>query len=109
VTDVYIKPDLFGSIMANGLPAKQAAELAATQRPVAAASLAEPSTAPAWKAIPSYDVIGTQDHAIPVAAQEYMAKRAHAKVTKVKAPHLSMIAKPAAVTAVIESAARKSS
>ena len=81
VTDVYIKPNLFGSIMANGLPAKQVAVLAATQRPVAAAALAEPSTAPAWKTIPSYDVIGTQDHAIPVAAQEFMAKRAHAKVT----------------------------
>jgi pimeloyl-ACP methyl ester carboxylesterase len=53
-------------------------------------------------------VIGTQDHAIPVAAQEFMAKRAHAKVTKINAPHLSMIANPAKVAAVIESAARES-
>ena len=109
VVDAYIKPNLFGTIMANGLPAKQAAELAATQRPIAAAALAEPSTTPAWDTIPSWDVIGTRDHAIPVAAQEFMAKRAHAKVTKINAPHLSMIANPTKVTAVIESAARKSS
>ena len=109
VVDAYIKPSLFGAIMANGLPAKQAAELAATQRPIAAAALAEPSTAPAWVTIPSWDVIGTQDHAVPVAAQEFMAKRAHAKVTKINAPHLSMIAVPAKVAAVIESAARNSS
>lgn len=108
VLDAYIKPSLFGTIMTNGLPAKQAAELAATQRPIAAAALAEPSTSPAWDTIPSWDVIGTRDHAIPVAAQEFMAKRAHAKVTKINAPHLSMIANPTKVTAVIESVARNS-
>lgn len=54
-------------------------------------------------------MIGTQDHVVPVAAQEFMAKRALAKVTTIKAPHLSMLAKPAAVTTVIEAAARQSS
>src|ERR1700733_5972128 len=43
VTDVYIKPSLFRSIFANDLPASQAAELAATQRPIAASALTEPS------------------------------------------------------------------
>jgi pimeloyl-ACP methyl ester carboxylesterase len=108
VLDAYIKPGVFGTIMANGLPAKQAAELAATQRPIAAAALGEPSTAPAWNTIPSWVVIGTRDLAIPVAAQESMARRAHARVTKIDAPHLSMLADPAKVAAVIESAARKS-
>jgi pimeloyl-ACP methyl ester carboxylesterase len=108
VTDVYIKPSDFGPILANGLPARRVAELAATQRPLAAAALTEPSTAPAWKTIPSWDVIGTLDHAIPVAAQRFMAKRAHARITEIKAPHLSMIAKPGAITKVIENAARHS-
>ena len=73
VTDVYIKPSLFRSILANDLPASQAAELAATQRPIAATALAEVSGAPAWASIPSWAVIGTADHAIPPAAQEFMA------------------------------------
>ena len=41
VTDVYVKPSQFRSILANDLPASQAAELAATQRPIAATALTE--------------------------------------------------------------------
>jgi pimeloyl-ACP methyl ester carboxylesterase len=109
VTDVYIKPALFRGILANDLPASQAAELAATQRPIAASALAEVSGPPAWATIPSWDVIGTADHAIPPAAQEFMAARAHATVTKVDASHLSMISHPDTVANVIEAAARHTS
>ncbi len=109
VTDVYIKPSLFRSILANDLPASQAAELAATQRPIAASALTEVSGPPAWTSIRSWDVIGTADHAIPPAAQEYMAARAHATVTKINASHLSLISHPAEVTNVIEEAARATS
>ena len=107
VVDVYIKPSEFRSILANDLSAKQAAELAATQRPIAASALTEPAGPPAWTSISSWDVIGTEDHAIPVAAQRFMAKRAHATVTEIKASHLSMISQPEKVTAVIEAAAQK--
>jgi len=87
VTEAYIKPALFRGIFANDLPASEAAELAATQEPIAASALTEPSGAPAWATIPSWDVIGTADNAIPPAAQEFMAARA--KVTKIDASHLS--------------------
>ena len=109
VTDVYIKPSLFRSILANDLPASQAAELAATQRPIAATALAEVSGAPAWASIPSWAVIGTADHAIPPAAQEFMARRADATVTKINASHLSLISQPGEVTNVIEEAASHTS
>ena len=109
VTDVYVNPSLFPSIFANDLPAGQAAELAAVQRPIAATALTEPSGPPAWATIPSWDVIGTADHAIPPAAQEFMAARAHAAVTKINASHLSMISHPGTVANVIEEAARRTS
>ncbi len=109
VTDVYIKPSPFRGIFANDLPASEAAELAATQEPIAASALTEPSGPPAWATIPSWDVIGTADHAIPPAAQEFMAARAHATVTTIDASHLSMISQPDAVTNVIEEAARHTS
>ena len=109
VTDVYIKPSLFRSILANDLPASQAAELAATQRPIAATALTEASGPPAWASIPSWDVIGTADDAIPPAAQEFMAARAHASVTKINASHLSLISHPGTVANVIEEAARHTS
>jgi pimeloyl-ACP methyl ester carboxylesterase len=109
VTDVYVKPSQFGGILANDLPASQVAELAATQRPIAATALTEPSGPPAWTSIPSWDVIGTADHAIPPAAQEFMAARAHATVIKIDASHLSLISHPGEVANVIEEAARHTS
>jgi pimeloyl-ACP methyl ester carboxylesterase len=109
VTEAYVNPSLFQSIFANDLPASEAAVLAATQEPIAASALTEPSGPPAWATIPSWDVIGTADHAIPPAAQEFMAARAHSTVTKINASHLSMISQPGTVTNVIEEAARATS
>ena len=107
--DLYVKQSLFPGCFANGLPASEAAALAATQRPLAASALDEPSGAPAWATLPSWDVIGTGDHIIPEAAQLAMAQRAHAHITEINAPHLSMISSPDAVTRVIEQAARATS
>ena len=52
--DTYIKPSLVPSCFASGLPASQAAVIAATQRPLAASTLGEASGTPAWKTIPSW-------------------------------------------------------
>jgi pimeloyl-ACP methyl ester carboxylesterase len=107
--DTYIKPSLVPSCFASGLPPSQAAVIAATQRPLAASTLQEPSGPPAWKTIPSWDVIGTADKVLPPAEQLFMAKRAGAHITKVNAGHLSMIADPEAVVRVIEQAAQATS
>jgi pimeloyl-ACP methyl ester carboxylesterase len=99
--DAYIKQSVFASCMANGIPAAEAAQLAATQRPLTTLALTQPSGVPAWLTIPSWAVIGTADHAIPPAEQLAMAAAAHAHVTEVDAPHLSMITDPGVVTRVI--------
>ena len=64
-------------------------------------SSAEPSGPPAWKTIPSWSLIGTQDHVIPLALQEEMSSRAGAHITRLKAGHLSLITHPGDVTKVI--------
>jgi len=108
--DVYIKPDQFAGLFAGGIPAKQAAVLAATQRPLTATTLSETlAGVPAWKTIPSWDLIGTADKVLPPAEQQIMAHRAGAHITKIDAPHLSMISDPDAVTDVIVDAARATS
>jgi pimeloyl-ACP methyl ester carboxylesterase len=105
--DVYVKQSVFPGCFANGLPAREGAALAAEQRPPVASILSDTlTTTPAWQTIPSWDVIGTADHVIPPAEQVAMAKRAGSHVTEIKAPHLSMISDPSAVTSVILSAAR---
>ncbi len=104
--DLYVKQSVFPGCFANSLPAAEASVLAATQRPLAASTLNEPSGTPAWKTIPSWAIIGTADHVIPLAEQLNMAHNASAHVTEINAPHLSMISDPGAVAAVIIRAAR---
>jgi pimeloyl-ACP methyl ester carboxylesterase len=109
VGDAYIKQSVFPSCMANDLPSAKARALAVTQRPIATSALSEPTGVPAWKTIPSWAVVGTTDHAIPLALQLAMANKAHADITRVDAPHLSMISNPATVTNVILQAIRATS
>jgi pimeloyl-ACP methyl ester carboxylesterase len=99
--DLYIKPADFRDALAGDVPPPQAAIMAASQRPISLAAATEPSGAPAWKEIPSWDLIGTQDHAIPPATQEFMAKRADSHTVEIKASHLSMVSHPADVTHLI--------
>jgi hypothetical protein len=80
--------------MATIRPARSAPTSASrkcTQRPLATAARGAPSLTAAWKAIPSWAVVGLEDHIIPAADQRVMANNASAHVTEVKAPHLSMI------------------
>jgi len=99
--DLYIKPELVPGCFATGLPASQAAVIAATQRPLTASAFTRPSGPPAWKTIPSWAVIGTGDQVIPPAELTFMAKRAGARSTDVEAGHLSLISEASVVTRVI--------
>jgi pimeloyl-ACP methyl ester carboxylesterase len=83
---------------------RDAAVLAAVQRPAAPAQFTEPSGPPAWRTIPSWSLIGTQDRVIPAPLQEEMSGRAGAHISRVKAGHLTPITRPADVTKVILSA-----
>jgi len=104
--DLYIKHDVFLTSFASGVPRREANALYAAQRPIAFSAGTAPSGVPAWKSIPSWYVLGTEDQIITPAAQEFMAGRAASTITRVKAGHLSLISRPSAVTGVIEQAAR---
>jgi pimeloyl-ACP methyl ester carboxylesterase len=107
--DAYVKQSLFPSCFANDLPARQAAVLAATQRPASTVVIGQPSGPPAWADIPSWALVGTADRVIPPATQLFMAERAQARIVKVNASHLPMISRPSAVTRLIVAAARSTS
>ena len=104
--DLYVKHSVFPDAFANDRPAKTAAVLAAVQRPIAFSALVAPSGAPAWKTIPSWYLVGTADNVIPPAQQRFMAGRAHADTIVVRASHLPMVSRPAAVTRLIVDAAK---
>ncbi|USQ85466.1 alpha/beta hydrolase [Streptomyces phaeoluteigriseus] len=104
--DVYIKPDKFPQQFAADVPTDKARLMAAGQRPIAAAALEEESTRAAWKTIPSWSLVTTEDLNIPVAAQRFMSQRAHARTTEVDASHAVSVSHPDAVTRIVERAAR---
>jgi pimeloyl-ACP methyl ester carboxylesterase len=104
--DVYLKKSTFDNDFAQDLPPAIQNVLSSGQLPITLAALSQPSGVPAWKTLPSWDVVGTADKVLPEATQLAMAKRAGSKVTEVNASHLSMLSKPLQVTAVIEAAAR---
>ena len=102
--ELAIDPAKFHDAFAADLPEKQAAVMAATQRPVAAAAFAEPNGTPAWKNLPSWAVVATGDKAAGSDVVRSMAQRAGAAITEVEGSHVIMISQPQAVTDVIRQA-----
>lgn len=113
--DLYIKTEAdppfpgLADCFATGVPAPEAAVVAAVQRPIALHALAEPSGVPAWRTIPSWALVGTSDAVITPEEQEFMATRANARTAKVDAGHLSLITRPDAVTDLVITAANATS
>ena len=104
---LYIDPAQYPVVFANGLPLKQAAAFATEQKPIAGSALGEAlTTPPAWKTIPSWYVVGTEDRAINPELERFMAKRMGAKVTELKSGHLVFIARAPEVARIIEDAAK---
>jgi pimeloyl-ACP methyl ester carboxylesterase len=105
VFDTYLLPEVVANSFANDVTPEQAALITATQRPASLIAVAEPSGAPAWKDIPAWAVIGTQDKIITPGAQRQMAEHANAEIIEVDASHVSMVSKPDAIVDVIRTAA----
>ena len=83
--------------------------LATTQRPATQEALVEPSgDHPLWKDVPSWFLIGEEDHIIPAALQRFEAERARARRTLEigGASHAATVSQPGAVVELILEAAR---
>jgi pimeloyl-ACP methyl ester carboxylesterase len=105
--DLYIVSAKFHAQFAADVAAPQAKLMAATQRPVTEAALAEPVGAAGWKGVPTYVTYGAEDRNIPAALESFMAKRAQARETVPVAggSHALMVSHPDQVAALIEDAA----
>lgn len=103
--DLYLKQATFLGPFAAGVPRPHALSLYASQRPLTLSAGFVPAGVPAWKTIPSWYVLGTQDQIITPVAQRSMAERAGAQITEVRAGHLALILKAETVTKVIIQAA----
>jgi pimeloyl-ACP methyl ester carboxylesterase len=102
--DFYLDQEAFPATFAGDVDPETARVMAATQRPWSAAALSAPSGPPAWKSIPSWYLLGTEDMAIPPATQRFMAERATSTIEEVSASHASMVSQPDVATKLIMTA-----
>ncbi|MEF9907133.1 alpha/beta fold hydrolase [Streptomyces sp. P9-A2] len=104
--DLYIKPDKFSDVfLSNRLDAARANALAASQRPANVATNTQPSEGAAWKTIPSWYLVATDDRTIGTENLRFMAKRAGSTTVEVDAPHAVMETNPGDITDLILQAA----
>jgi pimeloyl-ACP methyl ester carboxylesterase len=96
-----VDPSRFQEAFAADLSSEQAAVMAATQRPVAAAAFSDASRAAAWKDLPSWAVVATGDKAAGTDVTRSMAERAGARTTELEGSHVIMVSQPQAVTDVV--------
>lgn len=102
---LYIDRTKFREVFAGDVSDDELAVMAATQKPISSGIFGEPVTAAAWKTIPSWFIVSSQDNAINPDLERFMAKRMNAQTVELAASHVPFVSKPAEVIRVIETAA----
>lgn len=103
---LYIDRAKFHEAFCADLSAAEARVMAATQKPLSKSVFDATISGAAWKSIPSWYIVGTEDHAINPDYERFLAKRMGAKTTEMKSSHVSFISHSAEVARLIEQAAR---
>ncbi|MFJ5213316.1 alpha/beta fold hydrolase [Streptomyces sp. NPDC088354] len=103
---ITIDQSEFHQAFGADVPAETASLMAVTQRPGSGTAPNESSGEPAWKTVPSWALVGTNDRIIPQKLKVSMAERAHAHIEKVRSSYAATVSHPEAVTRIIEEAAR---
>ena len=101
---VWLSEDDFVNHFAGHVDPVEARVLYAVQQPLAATALGEVMGVPAWKSLPSWYLVATDDEALPPDAERQFATRMGATVIEVPSGHLAMVSHPGDVTKLIVSA-----
>jgi pimeloyl-ACP methyl ester carboxylesterase len=102
---LWINRDKFHGAFCADATNDEASVMAAVQKPLHVSGFTGEEGVPAWKTIPSWYLVCTDDHMIPPPAQEFMAKRMGATVKSVASSHCPFVSHPEAVADIIALAA----
>lgn len=91
---VWLSEDDFVSHFAADVDPVEARVLYAVQQPLAAAAFENVMGVPAWKSLPSWYLVATDDQALPPDVERMFAKRMGATVVEVPSGHLAMVSHP---------------
>ena len=97
--------DFIGHFAADVDPAKARA-MQAAQQPVAMSVFSDVMGTPAWKSLPCWYLVATNDEAIAPDAERMFAERIGAETVEVPSSHVAMVSHPEAVVKLVEAAAR---
>ena len=101
----WLSEDDFVNHFAADVDPAKARVMYAVQQPLAATAFNEVMGVPAWKSLPSWYMVATNDEALPADAERLFAKRMGATVIEVPSSHLPFVSHPRDVVKLIESAA----
>jgi pimeloyl-ACP methyl ester carboxylesterase len=99
--EVIVDPDKFHESFAADLAPLESSVYGLSQRPIAAGAFEEANAHPAWKDLPAWSVVATEDKAAGSDLIRSMAQRAGADITELAGSHVIMLSQPEAVTEVI--------
>jgi pimeloyl-ACP methyl ester carboxylesterase len=101
----WLPEDDFVNHFAADVDPAEAKVMYATQQPLAGSTLGDIMGVPAWKSLPSWYLVATNDEAIPPDAERLFAKRMGATTVEVASSHVAMTSHPTETAALIEEAA----
>ena len=103
---LYIDRAKFHESFCQDVPESEARIMASTQKPLAGSAFGATVPVAAWKTIPSWYIVSSNDRAINPDLERFYARRAHAKTTEIDSSHVPFLSHPKDVAKVIEDAAR---
>ena len=102
---LYIDRAQFKEAFAGDVSERDLSILSAAQKPINSVTFGQIYEAPAWKDIPSWYLLATEDQAINPKLQRMFADRMGATTHEVKSSHVPFVSQPATVAKIIGEAA----
>jgi pimeloyl-ACP methyl ester carboxylesterase len=102
----WLSEDDFVNHFAGDVDPVKAKALYAVQQPIAMSIFEEVMGVPAWKTLPSWYLVATNDQALPPDAERLFATRMGATTVEIPSSHVAMVSHPSEVAELIETAAK---
>jgi pimeloyl-ACP methyl ester carboxylesterase len=101
----WLSEDDFVHHFAADVDPVKAKAMYAVQQALAGSAFTDVMGVPAWKSLPSWYLVATEDQAIPPDAERLFASRMGASTVEVPSSHVAMVSHPDEVAQLIETAA----
>jgi pimeloyl-ACP methyl ester carboxylesterase len=102
----WLPEDDFVNHFAADVDPVKAKVMYAVQQPLSLSALGDVIGVPAWKSLPAWYLVATNDQAVPPDVERLFAKRMGATTVEVASSHVAMVSHPEDVVKLIETAAQ---